>query len=90
MPTYDYLCPANNHVVEVNHKMAEKVATWGELCRRAGIAQGVTPAAAKVVRLITGGNVIHAGSLGSKRERPCDTGPCGTPTGCGGGMCGFG
>ena len=37
MPTYDYHCPANGRVVEVSHKIAEKVATWGELCRKAGI-----------------------------------------------------
>lgn len=90
MPTYDYQCPANGRVVEVSHKMAERVATWGELCQRAGIAQGGTPRHAKVVRLITGGNVVHAGSLGSKQERPCDSSPCATPTSCGGGMCGFG
>ena len=41
----------------------------------------------KVERLITGGNVI-TGTLGAKYERPCDTGPCGTPA-CGGGMCSF-
>jgi predicted nucleic acid-binding Zn ribbon protein len=31
MPTYDYLCPANGRVVEVSHKMAEQIATWGDL-----------------------------------------------------------
>jgi hypothetical protein len=89
MPIYDYLCPANGRVVEVSHKMAEKVATWGELCRRAGIPIENTPSSTPVERLITGGNVIHSNSLGSQRERPCDTGPCGTPV-CGGGTCGFG
>jgi predicted nucleic acid-binding Zn ribbon protein len=89
MPTYDYLCPANGRVVEISHKMAEKVATWGELCRRADIPLEGTPSNARVERLITGGNVIHSGSLGSQRERPCDTGPCGAPA-CGGGSCGFG
>ena len=88
MPTYDYLCPANGRVIEVSHKMAESLATWGDLCRRAGIALDGTPGRTPVERLITGGNVIHAGSLGSTRERPCDTGPCSTGP-CGGGMCGF-
>jgi hypothetical protein len=68
--------------------MAEPLATWGDLCRRAGIPLGGTPGNARVERLITGGNVIHSGSLGSKQERPCDTGPCGAPA-CGGGGCAF-
>jgi len=86
MPSYDYHCPANGRVVEVQHRMAETIGTWGELCRRIGIARGETPANAMVVRLISGGNVIRSGSLGSKRERPCDSGPCGAPA-CGGGAC---
>ena len=87
MPSYDYHCPANDRVIEVRHKMADTVGTWGELCRRAGMACGDTPPDAKVVRLITGGGVIRAGSLGSKWERPCDTGGCALPA-CGGGVCG--
>lgn len=87
MPTYDYHCPANGRTIEVSHKMAEQVATWGELCRRAGLPLDGTPGKAPVERLITGGNVI-TGSLGAKYERPCDTGPCGTPA-CGGGGCAF-
>lgn len=88
MPSYDYHCPANGRVVEVEHRMADTVATWGEVCRRAGIPVGDTPGNAKVQRLISGGNVIRAGSLGSKHERPCDTGPCGASA-CGSGACGF-
>jgi predicted nucleic acid-binding Zn ribbon protein len=87
MPTYDYLCPANGRIVEVSHKMAEQVSTWGELCRRAGLALDGTPGNAKVERLITGGAVL-TGSLGSAREVPCDTGPCGAPV-CGGGGCAY-
>jgi hypothetical protein len=87
MPSYDYHCPVNGRVVEVEHRMAETVATWGEVCRRAGIERGATPADASVARLISGGNVIRASSLGSRRERPCDTGPCGAPA-CGSGACG--
>ena len=86
MPTYDYHCPANGRVVEVSHKMAEKVATWGELCRKAGIPLDGTPGKAKVEKLIGASGVVHAGSLGSGYERPCDTGPCGGG-GCGGGGC---
>ncbi len=88
MPTYDYLCPANGRVVEVSHKMSEQVANWAELCRRAGLTLDDTPGKTPVERLITGGNVVHSGSLGSKQERPCDSGPCGTPV-CGGGGCAF-
>jgi predicted nucleic acid-binding Zn ribbon protein len=88
MPTYDYRCPANGRVVEVSHKLAEQVDSWGELCRRAGIPLAGTPGNAKVERLITGGAVL-SGGLGSKAERPCDTGPaCAQPM-CGGGGCAF-
>ena len=86
MPTYDYYGPANGRVVEVNHKLAETVATWGELCSRAGIPRTGTSGNARVERLITGGAVI--GALGSGQERPCDTGPCGAPA-CGGGTCAY-
>jgi predicted nucleic acid-binding Zn ribbon protein len=88
MPTYDYHCPANGEVLEVSHKLAEQVATWGELCRRTGHPLGGTPANARVTRLITGGAVVRSAALGSTVERPCDTGPCGAPA-CGGGACGF-
>jgi predicted nucleic acid-binding Zn ribbon protein len=78
MPTYDYLCPANGRIVEVSHRMSESLATWGELCARAGIEAGATPAGAPIERLITGGAVISSGRLGSQ-ERPCDYGsPCGS------------
>ncbi len=87
MPTYDYHCPANGRVIEISHKMAETVATWGELCRRAGISLDGTPGRSKVEKLITGGSVL-TGSLGSSYERPCDSGPCGAPV-CGGGGCSF-
>jgi predicted nucleic acid-binding Zn ribbon protein len=88
MPTYDYLCPSNGRTIEVDHKMAEKIATWGELCRKAGIALAGTPGKARVERLITGGAVL-SGGLGAKQERPC-AGPCGSPApACGGGLCGF-
>ena len=45
-------------------------------------------AKAKVEKLIGASGVVHAGSLGSGYERPCDTGPCGGG-GCGGGGCAF-
>jgi predicted nucleic acid-binding Zn ribbon protein len=78
MPTYDYICEANGRVVEVSHKMSERVASWGELCERAGLAPGKTAPSAPVTKLISGGAVISSGNLGST-ERPCDYGtPCGS------------
>jgi hypothetical protein len=88
MPTYDYHCAANGTTLEVEHKLAEKLATWGELCARTGHALGRTPASTPIERLITGGSIVRAAALGSQRERPCDSGPCGAPV-CGGGGCGF-
>jgi len=88
MPTYDYLCSANGRVVEVEHPMAERITTWAQLCERAGIERGDTPPRTKVERLATGGNVVHAGALGSRQERPCDSGPCAAPS-CGTGACAF-
>ncbi|MBL3600149.1 MAG: zinc ribbon domain-containing protein [gamma proteobacterium endosymbiont of Lamellibrachia anaximandri] len=79
MPTYDYFCSANSRTIEVTHKMSEGIATWGELCNKAGIETGDTPADATVKRLITGGAVISSGG-----EPPCNTGGC-----CPGGSCGF-
>jgi hypothetical protein len=84
MPTYDYRCESNGRVVEVSHRMSEKLATWGELCERAHLDCGDTPADAPVQRLATGGNVITSNSLGSGTAPPaCGTGGC-CPTGvCG-------
>ena len=88
MPTYDYHCPANGRVVEASHKMAEKISTWGELCRHVGLPLDGTSSRARVEKLLGASGVVHATSLGSKTERPCDTGSCGGG-GCGGGGCAF-
>ena len=85
MPTYDYRCEANGQVVEVQHRMSEHVATWGDLCERAGIDRGDTPADAAVTKLLTGGNVMTKATLGSGSAPACPTGGC-----CSGGMCGLG
>ena len=84
MPSYDYRCPANGQVIEVKHRMTERVQDWGELCALAGIAMGDTPADAPVEKLITGGQVVRSSSLGDAAAPPCSSGPC-----CGGGMCGL-
>ncbi len=81
MPTYEYRCEANGRVVEVTHRMAEHLSTWGELCERAGIARGRTAADAPVSKLMSASAVVSRGNLGST-ERPCDTGMS-----CGGCAC---
>ena len=82
MPTYEYRCEANDRLVEVSHKMAEKLQTWGELCERAGIPAGRTDPKAPVQKLISAG-FISAGSSGnSVSEAPA----CGNSA-CGGGFC---
>lgn len=83
MPTYDYRCEANGRVVEVSHRMSERMTTWGELCERANLACGETPPEAPVTRLATGGNLISHDTLGSGSAPACGTGGC-CPTGvCG-------
>ncbi len=86
MPTYDYRCDTNGRVVEVSHRMSESLSTWGELCERAHVALGDTPADAPVHRMATGGNLISSSSLGSGAAPApaCSTGSC-----CAGGMCGL-
>ena len=42
MPLYEYECEANGQVVEVRHKMAERIRNWGELCFAAQIPIGDT------------------------------------------------
>jgi len=83
MPTYDYMCEANGRVVEVKHRMNDRLTNWGELCELAGLEVGDTPAASPVQRLATGGQVVKRGNLGDAAP-PCASGPC-----CGGGGCGF-
>jgi hypothetical protein len=85
MPTYDYRCDSNGRVLEVSHRMSENVSTWGELCARAGIDPGETPAEALVQRLATGGNIISSTSRGSESApaTACGSGAC-----CPAGFCG--
>ncbi len=84
MPTYDYRCDTNDRVIEVTHRMSESLNNWGELCERAGLELGDTPADSPVHRLATGGNVISSNRLGSGNAPACATGSC-----CAGGMCGL-
>ena len=83
MPTYDYRCETNGQVVEVKHGMSEVLKTWGDLCERAGMDLGNTPADSPVSRLITGGQFISSSSL-SDAAPACTTGTC-----CPSGVCGL-
>jgi hypothetical protein len=53
MPHYEYRCPSNGRTVEVRHGMDERLATWGEVAGRAGLAVGATPADSPVERLLS-------------------------------------
>ena len=86
MPTYEYRCAANDRLVEVRHNMAERLATWGELCERAGISPGRTDPAAPVDKLISAGFINAGGSTG---EPACAAPGCGSGF-CGTGACGLG
>jgi predicted nucleic acid-binding Zn ribbon protein len=77
MPTYEYRCPANGEVVEVQHAMSEKLTSWGEVCERTERECGDTPADAPVERLISGGSVVSSGSLSNPEPSPCAGGMCG-------------
>lgn len=88
VPTYEYRCAANDRVVEVRHNMAERLATWGELCERAGISHGKTDPAAPVEKLISAG-FINAGASTSASEASCAAPACGSGF-CGTGACGIG
>ena len=82
MPNYEYLCEANGRVVEVRHKMNEKLSSWGELCERAELSPGPTDPKAPVRKLISAGFV----GTGAANEPACEAPGCGSEA-CGGGMC---
>lgn len=81
MPTYEYRCAANDRLVEVQHKMADSVNTWGELCTRAGISPGRTDPSAPVEKLMSASFVAGKGAANAPAcdftESPCANGPCG-------------
>jgi predicted nucleic acid-binding Zn ribbon protein len=84
MPTYEYLCAANGRVVEVSHKMAEQIKTWGALCKRAEIAPGKTDPKSAVTKLMSAGFV----NTRSGSDAACEMPTCGTG-GCGSDLCGL-
>jgi hypothetical protein len=82
VPTYEYRCDANDRLIEVRHKMAETLRSWGELCGRAGISPGRTDSQTPVHKLISAGFVSTRA-----REPACAADACEAPV-CGASPCG--
>jgi hypothetical protein len=85
MLTYQYQCPNNGEVLEVRHRMSERIETWGELCARLERELGATPAAAPVERVISGGLMasVNGGTARStEMNLPIAGGCCGSPSSC--------
>lgn len=70
MPRYEYRCPQNQKIVEVEHPMADLLKTWGQVCERAGINPGSTPLDAPVEKLLS---LSFVGS-GRTPPQPCERG----------------
>ena len=56
MPLYDYQCPENGVIIEIHHRMADTIRTWGELCERSGHPVGDTPPESPVEKWVGAGN----------------------------------
>jgi hypothetical protein len=91
VPTYEYRCETNGRLVEVQHKMAERLQTWGELCARAGISPGRTDPKTPAHKLISASFIGSGAAQPSVGEAPaCAMGACESPCEsgpCGGGVC---
>lgn len=77
MPIYEYRCADNDAFIEVSHPMGETLATWGELCARAGHPLGETARDTPVEKVIPV-PIAHT-SEASKGPPP---GGCGPSCGC--------
>lgn len=86
MPMYEYRCESNGRLVEVQHRMDERLLTWGELCERAGISTERTDPQARVEKLMSAG-FINAGDAPQEYGGGCEAPQCGMG-GCGSGFCG--
>ena len=53
MPVYTYECPANGQIIEVRHKMDQRIRNWGELCFAAQVPLGDTAFEAPVAKRLT-------------------------------------
>jgi len=86
MPTYQYHCPTNNRIIEVQHGMKESLNSWGDVCQRAGLDLNGTPADAAVERIISGGlmGTVSGGTAKSSEVLPKlpMAGCCGNPASC--------
>ena len=80
MPTYDYHCEQNSRTVSVQHSMKEQIRNWGELCQRAQVEPGQTPATASVERIISGGIALPIASAAPALPMAAC---CGKPSSCG-------
>lgn len=67
MPTYDYVCDANDRIIEVMHPMNAVVDTWGKLCELARIDPGATATDAPVRRKI-GAASVHTPRVGEWKK----------------------
>jgi len=85
MLTYDYVCPANDRTVQVQHGIKDRLKTWGELCERAGLDPAETPLDTPVERLMSGG-LLATVSGATRGEMPplpmAGGGCCGQPQSC--------
>ena len=72
MPFYQYLCEKNHMTVEVNHSIAQRLLTWGDVCERAGIDPGETPLDAPVIRLISASMPVVWRLKGLDKDAPSD------------------
>ena len=81
MPSYDYHCAANGRTVEVKHRMSEEVATWGDICRLAGLDVDGTPAESPVAKVLRPTMVASRDNMGCD-ARPPVIGGCGHAGGC--------
>ncbi|HIF08294.1 MAG TPA: zinc ribbon domain-containing protein [Gemmatimonadetes bacterium] len=73
MPHYEYHCASNGQTLEVNHRMNERLETWGELVARAEVDVGATPADTPVDRLMSA-PIPHGRSGGETDFQGCGSG----------------
>jgi hypothetical protein len=73
MPLYEYRRRDNGQVVEVRHRMSERLTTWGEVCARTGQELGDAPAHAPVERLMSA-PVPSRGATASPEFQGCGAG----------------
>lgn len=67
---YQYFCERNGQTIEVEHRVSERLKTWGEVCRRARIDPGTTPLDTEVIRMISNANPIVWRLKGLDKDKP--------------------